>query len=489
MRPRRSFSPEISVLLFIVLGILASWRIDIAHSGADVSGSTIPPEPIQHTRDILSNPEAYPTIAHSAGYIVPMSQFLATIFYTAEERQGIAAGDHVVIDAGAAKHVQVGDWFTIVRSSASIRHPVTNRVVGTLVTTLGYATAVRVQPSTTVLQITKTFDTVEVGDQVTKFETPQSQGTNAAFSSPTREIKGFIVATKDDRVMVGEGDIVYLDQGEKQGVRIGDHFRVLREGGTIRHPATQRLIRLPRQVFGELTVLDVREHTSTALAIASRREFSVGTPVELQATQDRRLIEAEATPTDDSSSEQGAQTEARVAQIVPCLEATRQALHAAEAAGATQAELAPALSALASAEHRLEQAKAFLSQGDVEQARSQLDAAQADCLTAQELSRQANIIASSRTPAPDHYTVQQGNTLWGISAQETIYHNPFMWPMIYKANRDQIRDPDLISPKQRVTIPRDFSQEEANTAIRRAQRRGPWHLGDGPDVYVLEGVR
>ena len=52
-----------------------------------------------------------------------------------------------------------------------------------------------------------------------------------------------------------------------------------------------------------------------------------------------------------------------------------------------------------------------------------------------------------------------------------------MWPLIYKANRDKIRDPDLIYPKQVFAIPRNFSQEEANTAIRRARTRGPWRSG------------
>ncbi|MFQ5626314.1 MAG: LysM peptidoglycan-binding domain-containing protein [Methyloligellaceae bacterium] len=64
-----------------------------------------------------------------------------------------------------------------------------------------------------------------------------------------------------------------------------------------------------------------------------------------------------------------------------------------------------------------------------------------------------------------------------------------MWPMLYRANRDQIRDPDLIFPKQIFAIPRGYSREEADMAIHRARKRGPWRLGDGPDVYILEGVR
>ena len=57
--------------------------------------------------------------------------------------------------------------------------------------------------------------------------------------------------------------------------------------------------------------------------------------------------------------------------------------------------------------------------------------------------------------------------------------NPFMWPLIYKANSQQIRDPELIFPRQIFVIPRNYTPEEAAAAIQRARQRGAWRLGDG----------
>jgi nucleoid-associated protein YgaU len=48
-------------------------------------------------------------------------------------------------------------------------------------------------------------------------------------------------------------------------------------------------------------------------------------------------------------------------------------------------------------------------------------------------------------------TVQWGNTLWGIAQQHL--GEGVMYVQIYEANRDQIRDPDLIYPGQIFTIP------------------------------------
>ena len=60
--------------------------------------------------------------------------------------------------------------------------------------------------------------------------------------------------------------------------------------------------------------------------------------------------------------------------------------------------------------------------------------------------------------------------------------------MLYQANRNRINDPDLIYPQQELTVPRGYSSEAANTAMHRARTRGPWRLGDGPDMYILEGI-
>jgi len=43
--------------------------------------------------------------------------------------------------------------------------------------------------------------------------------------------------------------------------------------------------------------------------------------------------------------------------------------------------------------------------------------------------------------------------LWNIAKKPTIYDNAFLWTKIYQANKDQIRDPNLIYPNQRLTIP------------------------------------
>jgi LysM repeat protein len=76
------------------------------------------------------------------------------------------------------------------------------------------------------------------------------------------------------------------------------------------------------------------------------------------------------------------------------------------------------------------------------------------------------------TPAPkqQRYSVKKGNTLWGISGIQEIYGENFQWPLIFKANRDQIQDPDIIEVGQNLVISKEFSQNDVVQAIEDAKK-------------------
>ena len=60
-------------------------------------------------------------------------------------------------------------------------------------------------------------------------------------------------------------------------------------------------------------------------------------------------------------------------------------------------------------------------------------------------------VVKPATPAARSYTVQPGDTLYGIS--QRYWGNGNYWPALYQANRSKISDPNLIYAGQVVTIP------------------------------------
>jgi len=76
------------------------------------------------------------------------------------------------------------------------------------------------------------------------------------------------------------------------------------------------------------------------------------------------------------------------------------------------------------------------------------------------------------------YMVVDGDNLWNIAGSDSIYGNPFQWPLIYKANSGQIKDADLIFAGQSFDIPLAASDAEAAAAVEHAKTRGAWTVGE-----------
>jgi len=75
------------------------------------------------------------------------------------------------------------------------------------------------------------------------------------------------------------------------------------------------------------------------------------------------------------------------------------------------------------------------------------------------------------TPMPvetQKYVVKKGDTLWAISHQAGIYSNSFEWPLIFKADRDQIQDPDQINVGQVLLIQQGQTADQVQHAIKLA---------------------
>jgi len=74
------------------------------------------------------------------------------------------------------------------------------------------------------------------------------------------------------------------------------------------------------------------------------------------------------------------------------------------------------------------------------------------------------------TPMPlTSYTISEGENLFVIAARRKVYGDALLWPLIYKANRDQIKNPQQIYPGQVLTIPRNVSDEEKEQARTTAR--------------------
>lgn len=119
---------------------------------------------------------------------------------------------------------------------------------------------------------------------------------------------------------------------------------------------------------------------------------------------------------------------------------------------------------VAEADKLLAEAKQALDSGDYVPAKEKADASYSLAKKALDEAREARekALREARkefdSEKPTSYTVRSWaetrDCLWNIAKQQKIYNDPWQWKKIYLANKDQIKDPDLIHKGQNLKIPR-----------------------------------
>lgn len=126
-------------------------------------------------------------------------------------------------------------------------------------------------------------------------------------------------------------------------------------------------------------------------------------------------------------------------------------------------------------QRELAEEQAAQRQRELEQRRQQ--EAQQAAVRAASAANAANA-ANAAKPSPpppavepvrvERYEVRAGQNLAEIASLPEVYGDMLLWPLIYRANRDQIKSPREIAPGQVFDIPRDKNSEELEAARREA---------------------
>lgn len=160
-----------------------------------------------------------------------------------------------------------GDLFTIYKRTHKVFHPITGQYLGHLVNRLAVAQVTQIDRDLTTVQIVRTYGTVSPGDPVMKFVLPIHEGATDAQPSAS-DVEGRIVELQSDMGtmnLVAQGNVVYLDRGREDGIKLGNRLDVIRSGGS-----------LPQRVVGEVKVLSLEDQTATALITKSTSRILKG---------------------------------------------------------------------------------------------------------------------------------------------------------------------------------------------------------------------
>jgi hypothetical protein len=83
---------------------------------------------------------------------------------------------------------------------------------------------------------------------------------------------------------------------------------------------------------------------------------------------------------------------------------------------------------------------------------------------------------------PDRYTVVSGDTLWQIAEKKEVYGDARLWPLLQRANRQQVGPQGQLSIGQVLIINRSFSNEEKAALIGNTRSTKPLAAQVNPAV-------
>jgi hypothetical protein len=230
-----------------------------------------------------------------------------------DQRIIFSQGNLVFINKGAKQGVKVGDLLQVIRPESdqqmatqwiSWQESIT-KAMGTDYADLGRLRVASVQENTSTAEVVQSCAYIQRGDIVQPFSPRPAPPYKAAakfdiFAPPSGKAKAMVASTLGFGVAAGTGNIVYINLGAKQGVQIGNYFRVFRyqdnhhdkvyeiaKGDYMTYgfgsaPKPYGWSDLPRDILGEGIVVRVGPNAATVLLTDSVREVFIGDYVELE---------------------------------------------------------------------------------------------------------------------------------------------------------------------------------------------------------------
>lgn len=215
---------------------------------------------------------------------------LGEVFAADNKQLAFGKDDTVYIIFEKGKKVNPGDTFAIGRTS-SVRHPLKKNEKGYIFTVSGKLVVVRAwskaekggeffkKDNVYQAKIISSFDPVYVGDILLN---SQSQSKCILPRANGRKILANIIAARNDEILIHKDSIVYIDSGEKDGIRRGNVFDIL-EPNIVKDPKPDSSfelyksnIILPDKELGKVLIIDTNTNTSTGLVLSTEEPVSKG---------------------------------------------------------------------------------------------------------------------------------------------------------------------------------------------------------------------
>ena len=228
------------------------------------------PEPMQTGRQITVS-------TRSAMGFVTAEQLAgaSSIVESPSERTFMTAGDTVYLGLGEGD-TKVGDRFTIFEVVEVVRDVGSNRILGHHVDVLGWLEVRKLTGDTSIGEIRVSYAEVPRGARIlARSVVPR----HVTVTRTPEANEGQIVFLPSSKTVMADGDYVYLNRGELDGLEVGSELEVLDRGGIYNDVPRDVDVQTPDHKVATLVVVTVEPQTAVAFVLTAARELEVGDSV------------------------------------------------------------------------------------------------------------------------------------------------------------------------------------------------------------------
>ncbi len=211
-------------------------------------------------------------LAFSSGAIQKTSPIDGTVNLVTGDNQStgnrmlLGKRDSLYLKLNNPTEVAVGDLFTVYRRVRKVFHPVTKEYLGFVMNRSAVVKVTAGDHALTTVETLLSYGPISPGDPVMRFMAP-APAIETSLASNISDLEGMIIELQADRTMtlVSQLNVVYLDRGRDDGLKIGDLLDIYR------HSAG-----LPPRKIGQLRVLSVESHTAAAIVLKANTRVIKG---------------------------------------------------------------------------------------------------------------------------------------------------------------------------------------------------------------------
>ena len=200
--------------------------------------------------------------------------------------------DVLYIDIGQEDDVEVGDRFIVYSQYHDVRHPlqtffitfereidlmdgeykgmyyhdlfgIRHDIVGSQIKVKGVIRVIETASITSRAVVEQAFNPINVDDLIVPFPERRPPMIALNYVPPKKDIQGYILGSRDNNLMFTMNAVVFLDQGEEDGVDVGDRFEIYAYPLTIDEDEDD----INPEVIGEIAVISLQEDTATGVIL------------------------------------------------------------------------------------------------------------------------------------------------------------------------------------------------------------------------------